>query len=502
MVFPAPRPMLRWPWLTVAALICVARYVMPINAVEGATRSVRYKSPFDVPSSVPVSIFQIPEHCMKGTDSRCTVNPIWSSYTVDCEWAVDHRWAQLIAYNDDWYNPAEVHDTTTSSCQSGSDWYAFKWGPITTEGGDHGFGGANVSLFAETSDYGSPTSDIFPEYVPGILAVRDYMLGSLDAANRVVTYPPVQQHHFHVYQGGGWFNQEVMSTHADNYCSESEGGVLCNMRRSPPGYAFMLRSSIGAISTISDVRPPNSAPMTTWCYAALRLALAGTPIRQHLLQYIYPIPAEIFDQSRLMGFTAQSMGERAASKLDYSTETVAWLASSLVAGTGPTFECFAHIHSSGNEDLWLFEGTAEQVFGDDPRFQKAGVTRAVDIAKDAVRVIDMRSRQDNPATFVCSVRAEAAAEGGEYQGEVLRRARCPLHTGMDKWVAVFLQKASVNPNQNIHAEFWLYFAMDGPENFAIVRPSLANATHAYDKVNLVTGETTQMEDAENLYLSV
>jgi len=432
-----------------------------------------------------ISIFDLPNNCMLGSYSYCYLNPTWTTdnFGVDCDWAAFEWLATTVANSDDvWDDPKNPPKLVTNTrwCTS-SDWFAWTFGPVTTQGG------TNVSIISDTLAKG-----VLPNYAPGVLAVSDYMLGSLDERNTLLGYPPIHLHHFHVYQAP-YVGQEAISTHGDSTCQRSEGGVLCNLRRSPPGYAIMIRDDVAFTATINDVRPQGSASLVSSYYIALRPTPAGKAVKQMLLQYIYPIPVSILDQAYDPPL-----------QISPNTEVVAFDARSFVAGTGEVFDVYAHLHTNGAEELWLFQGTSEQVFGDDPRFQTPGLLSSPGIVAETKQAIWKRSLQKNAASFSCAVDQISVNEPVTIDGVTKtypRRARCKLYSSVKEWVSVFLHTKSAHP-PSIHAEFWVYFAFNSTERRALVRPkeltpitkeSYAASHIAYDEIDLASGQSFPSE---------
>ena len=482
------------PWLPshskagqMSFLLILGAFFALLNTSKRATDALH-------PDNKRVSIFDLPNNCMLGSESYCYLNPTWPTddFGVDCDWA-DFEWPSVSVANTDdtWDDPKHPPEVvaTTRWCTSG-DWFAWTFGPVTTQGG------TNVSIISDTLKKG-----VLPNHAPGVLAVSDYMLGSLDERNSLLGYPPIHQHHFHVYQAP-YAGQEAISTHGDSTCQPSEGGVLCNLRRSPPGYAIMIRDAVAFTATINDVRPPGSASLVSSYYIALRPAPAGKPVKQMLLQYIYPIPLSILDQAYDPPL-----------QLSPDTEVVAFDARSFVAGTSEVFDVYAHLHSKGAEQLWLFQGTTEQVFGDDPRFQTPRLLSSPGIVAETKQAIYKRSLEKNAASFACSVDDISVKERVTFDGVTTtypRRARCKLYSNVKEWVSVFLHTKSAHPPP-IHAEFWVYFALNTTKPTALVRPNEDTAITAenyvarkasYDEIDLASGLSFESELGETGYLSV
>ena len=74
----------------------------------------------------------------------------------------------------------------------GSGWIALRYGPFSTSGG-----------FFWTGAFSLFNGSLLPTYrVGGIHALTAYALGNLDENNAMISYPPIHQHHFHLFGSG------------------------------------------------------------------------------------------------------------------------------------------------------------------------------------------------------------------------------------------------------------------------------------------------------------
>ena len=144
-----------------------------------------------------------------------------------------------------------------------STWEFHRIGPFNTTGG---YDWTSVALPALPSERASRQGRPSEARV----AVAEYALGSVSTAGRLLPYPPIHQHHFHVEESGSAVFAGALITHGDDQCLAAEGGVACIVRRLPPGYAQLLHTPLSVNVDVNDVRAANSAPRTHWLLIAVR----------------------------------------------------------------------------------------------------------------------------------------------------------------------------------------------------------------------------------------
>ena len=150
-----------------------------------------------------------------------------------------------------------------------SGWIALRYGPFITSGGNIWNG--VLGMFNDS---------LLPTYhIEGVHALEAYAIGSLDERNAMVGFPPIHQHHFHLF-GSGNPQHDVMNAHGDSQCADEDGGVRCLIRSAPEGMAWFIRDRFGFETEFNDVRPNHSTPLSTWVFVALKPARASTPLRQ------------------------------------------------------------------------------------------------------------------------------------------------------------------------------------------------------------------------------
>lgn len=178
--------------------------------------------------------------------------------------------------------------------RGGDQWEFLRVGPMTTTGGKdwtsfRSCDGVMIPADAPCKQFSGLDAhlDLFPgfgkhfEWPKGaekrVLAVSEYVNVAMDESGRLLGYPPLHQHHFHVEHDA--YNEPVeeftaaMITHGDDQCVQSAGGVNCAIQRSPWGYATKVTLPLYLSADVNDVRAEGSAPLSWY----LLIAIKGRP---------------------------------------------------------------------------------------------------------------------------------------------------------------------------------------------------------------------------------
>ena len=141
---------------------------------------------------------------------------------------------------------------------------AVRFGPITTHGGKDWtqFRAVEFAFGATWPDAGHGGERA--------IAVREAYAGAIDANGALLGYPPLHQHHFHIFEKRELNDNHAIITHGDDNCLESMGGLDCTIRRMIPGYATIVRQPITMDVIMNDVRAKGSSPLTYYLLATIR----------------------------------------------------------------------------------------------------------------------------------------------------------------------------------------------------------------------------------------
>ena len=170
--------------------------------------------------------------------------------------------------------PIAATDVRVERCGHASDdheWEVHRIGPFTTTGGNDW---TQVQLPALDS-----------RHAPGTrLAISEYFLGSTSNEGKLLPYPPLHQHHFHVEEHkADWFAGGLI-THGDDQCHAHNGGVACLVRRHAPGHVQWVTTPLSVDCDINDVRTAGSPPLTHWAVIALKQENANLRTTNELLR--------------------------------------------------------------------------------------------------------------------------------------------------------------------------------------------------------------------------
>ncbi|KAL1519321.1 hypothetical protein AB1Y20_022847 [Prymnesium parvum] len=331
-----------------------------------------------------------------------------------------------------------IHGTPVSFCKDGER-TAYAVGPFVTDGGYHW---TNVEgILKEDTKY-MPAKNF-----QGMYAFSEDYLGSVSDEYDLVGYPPIHQHHFHfgyarsilsetsfikpyydyVHSKGfpGYIPSELMGNHGEDQCTEQEGGVKCNIRTAPPGYAYIERAPFGFTNAFNDVRQAQSPPLST------RQVIVLKSVKPEKIKYMITldyIAAHYVDDMRL------------TFRIKPTPDAVVW--NEVFVPVDNVVEANMHAHSEYARDFWWFQGAAEDVF-DDVKMM-ANSFRTVDYTSGitSATMLNIRARQlkPNPAPLACAYRTHSLSEEYDIGGvkySIQRRVRCPVRLTSRLHVAVF-----------------------------------------------------------------
>ena len=165
------------------------------------------------------------------------------------------------------------------------EWEMHRIGPFTTTGGNDW---TQVQLPALHSRHKLGTR----------LAVSEYFLGSTSTEGKLLAYPPLHQHHFHVEEyKADWFAGGLIA-HGDDQCHAHAGGVACLVHRHAPGHVQRVTTPLSVDADVNDVRAAGSPPLTHWAVVALKSIREVPPSSEPL-----PTDAAVRSSGRLQALT-------------------------------------------------------------------------------------------------------------------------------------------------------------------------------------------------------
>ena len=122
-----------------------------------------------------------------------------------------------------------------------------------------------------------PNANSDPAVAHKTLAVTEYYVGAASPTGKLLGYPPLHVHHFHVEDNRSasdtWFHfwsLAAIVTHGDDQCVNSASGINCNVRRMPPGYATMMSLPLHFSTDLQDVRAAGSPRLPYYAMIALK----------------------------------------------------------------------------------------------------------------------------------------------------------------------------------------------------------------------------------------
>ena len=261
--------------------------------------------------------------------------------------------------------------------------------------------GDTIDVMSAEFDTGQPLDEYF--------GIDEYVLGRVYPDGSLVGYPPLHAHGLHLnsvdsYNPAPQFGNDMpvpsfamayMDNHGDSQCSEGEGGVSCLAHRAPAGHANFVKGLLNIQAKIYDVRPAGSAPLTTWQIAAVHVTprqVEALQIHRYLLSIVPWFHMQITRGHRAVVWTAGTFG---GAGLDLKGDT------------------YWHSHPGELKDVYLYQGTPEEVFAslsdvrdayENPVYGEAAVARVADSVRRLQRI--------KPVPY-CSYREELTADASK-----------------------------------------------------------------------------------------
>jgi len=351
--------------------------------------------------------------------------------------------------------PLPLEGFSTKACAA-QGWQLFRHGPFVSTGG-YSWMGAIYMLDEEALGPYATLSD-----GDHVHAFESYAIGNVDATGALVGYPPIHQHHFHLF-GSANAGMMLSNNHGDSQCSEAEGGVSCYVKSAPTGTAYFFRSRLGAISEFNDVRSNGSEPLSTFVLVALKPVRTRQPLRQ----------LREFDASIVL------VTDRSFTYSVYThAEAVTWHASRFHGfELSQVVEAYVHTHAPMLNDLMVWQGTPEMVFADvaAASASRNGLLYGESVIADTLRSLRDRQRDVSrgPAAHLACSYLEASTvewvldKKGQTWDAYQRKARCQLDpAGPKDFVVIALHARMWEPltahgtpdTFPIHAAMRVYFA--------------------------------------------
>jgi len=207
-----------------------------------------------------------------------------------------------------------------------------------------------------------------------ILGVREYFLGAYDGVSSLLGYPPIHQHHFHVVHEQHTIPGEMI-VHGDDQCVRSEGGVNCEIRRMPAGYAIPMHLPLTVDVDHQDVRAAASANFTWYTLITIRgfpRQRSSSPFRTLTQVRVAILPA-VYEQ-----------GDFRASYIVPADHISAFWREGVFNFTAPLVYSYFHTHPPWVEEMRLYVGaSAAQIGMETVGIRGANLTRYARDAMDA-----------------------------------------------------------------------------------------------------------------------
>ena len=348
----------------------------------------------------------------------------------------------------DGYCTTSLATVRLQTCATAAGWTAFRMGPFVTRGG---YDWNGYQFLLNSSHVPDCRRD-------DVHAMSDVIVGNTDVEDQLLGYPPIHQHHFH-FSGSGDVSDPLLAVHGDQQCHESLGGAGCALRKSaPPGYAWFMRTPLIVNTEFNDVRAANSSALASYIFLAYktRKCVAASPIRQIRL-FVINLP---FTDAQRGTYLVRTVGETVAwVNGSFAQAPAAWrqasINASLFENPLPTLlDGVFHSHSAMIDDIWLLQGTVEQVFADVTIAERAYRTLLHQPgAISALKAnIEARAQLPNAARKVCRYRdlpEEVVGGAGFHPARhYKRRNRCiDLDPSVAEWVfVVFHRKTDDAPD--------------------------------------------------------
>ena len=322
------------------------------------------------------------------------------------------------------------------------EWTAFRMGPFNTTGGFSWTGIGSIINHSYLTPYARLPNG------QDMYAFSHYVLGNVDEQSRLMPYPPIHQHHWHI-TGGFSMLPDEMNNHGDSQCSELQGGVRCLSRTLPAGYAHMLQPRLLIWTEYNDVRINKSESLPSYMFIAVETVPANMHVKQIRMQLIN------------VNLPLSMKTTRTAYQVLTHSPSIVWASGRMDWSQGTLAEAYFHGHISGLYDIWLFKGTPESVFENASMFE-ASHDNVVYGAKYMTRLtesVTTRATKPNAATMMCSYIRSSQYDyicDMERQGVCQtfnRKARCLLDTDTTDWVLIAFHREDPTVETYIHHAF-------------------------------------------------
>lgn len=282
-----------------------------------------------------------------------------------------------------------------------------------------------------------------------------FALGSLDGTSRVVGYPPIHQHHYHM-TGDVPFGSVVMdmmgSIHPDDQCKADEGGTSCLVHGVPAGFAYRHTLPIVVSTEFNDVRRAGADPLHTWVFWAIRRC--GRVPASRRLRGVHTFASTSTDSDRL------------TFRVETTSEGIMWN-DGVLPPMMHVVEAYLHTHRSVTYDMHLYMGSVGQVFLSPLTWRDAHRAVMYDsgIVERATHDVDARRVRPHSARLAC--RYNQGLERIPFEGQMTsfdRRVNCDIGPSRlnRSWTLVSYfagNDASPLPYVTMHAGLRVYFTM-------------------------------------------
>ena len=322
-------------------------------------------------------------------------------------------------------------------CSFGS-WIVVRHGPYTTDGGS---AWTESLIRLNLSAAGVVRRD------DERLFLSAYSFGSMNSRNEVVSFPPIHQHHTHLY-GSEWWCTDTVGLHGENQCAGSRGAD-CNTRVAPSEFRFMLNGPrISYYSAQLDVRSRRSTPLTTWAFLAMRVDDIGTTriLREAKIQ-VHPFP----HSSRATYGLKNEVGE-----------AVVWTSgrfSDFLPNGSTIWAAYSHFHTKAVFDAFLYQGSVGRVVGSAYSMPTQNVLEYRDgIVSEMLELLLRRQSAPDAAHLACSFRRDGVLEHHDgYATPFLRYSPCAISADEDQYVFIVLHKLSAVAYDGVKSPYKLKY---------------------------------------------
>jgi len=363
-------------------------------------------------------------------------------------------------------------ESSTESCEvpshDNSAWMFFRIGPFETTGGNTW----------------SRALVVFPEHVfsrwdGGRVFIGDHIVGNANASGDLVPYPPLHQHHFHLFHGSNMWRQSL-NAHGDSECARGQR-VYCMLKEYPEGLAFHVRQRLGLWSDFNDVRTAGSRVLQSYVFAGVRLLRPGTrprPIR-HSYMMVHPFVGSILDRdvrdgvAPPFGYWRGEEGRFATFTVNTTMETVMW-STGVLPDVDTVLDAYFHTHREMVDDFWFFEAPPSELgLLEAPWADAFCAYRSAPRGTELVEALKAHLARHEAAKtrLLCKYSAlqtysrDRSAEGDLARGRPAgSKVACPFPrtvTGDVRWTAVLFSRRqpggeSLAPSYSMHAVVRVY----------------------------------------------